>query len=489
MNPFLSKSQFIRGLQCHKSLWLFKNRPELRVEPSEALQAVFDEGKAVGILAQQLFPGGEEIVFEEGSLSHKIRKTKDLIDKGVQTIYEATFSHDNVMAIVDILHKGADGWEIYEVKSSTAFKDVHLNDISIQYAVLQGSGLTLSKACLVHINRDYVRKGDIKVSELFEVVDLTGQVASNQGQVQKELEKMRAMLSQGACPDLDIGRHCKDPYECEFIPYCWEGIPENSIFALKGKGIDKFAYYMHGIIKFEEIDLSGLNAKQRMQIEAELYGKEQIDRAGIKAFLNTLYYPLYFLDFETLYNEAIPPFDDTHPYSRIPFQYSIHFLETEESEFRHYEFLAEAGKDGREELARKLTEIIPDEACILTYNMTFEKGVIADLADLYPKYRQKLLTIHDNIKDLMVPFKDRLYYTKAMKGSYSLKYVLPALLPYLSYEGMAVANGEGAVRAYKQLASIEDNQTLERVKKDLLEYCKLDTLAMVKLLEKLRSLF
>jgi len=487
MKPFLSKSQFIRGLQCHKSLWLFKNRPKLRAEPSEALQAVFNEGRKVGLLARELFPSGVEIVFEEGSLSQKTHETKDLIIKGVQTIYEATFSCDNVMAIVDILHKGTDGWELYEVKSSTSLKDVHLNDISIQCAVLQGCSLTLSRVCLVHINSDYIRKDGINVNELFELVDLTEQVASNQEYVREEIDKMRAMLAGGVCPDIDIGPYCTDPYKCEFIPYCWKHIPENSVFDLRGTGLDKFGYYKQGIIRFEDLELNKLNKAQRMQVEVELSGKEYIDREGIKAFLETLPYPLWFLDFETLYNEAIPPFDDTFPYCKIPFQYSLHYLEAENSDLMHYEFLGEALQDCREELAKRLSETVTNKGCILTYNMAFEKGIIADLARIYPQYSKKLMTIHGNIKDLMEPFKYRFYYTKEMKGSYSLKFVLPALLPNFSYEEMAIANGEDAVRAYKKLSSIEDEQQRNKIKKDLLEYCKLDTLAMVKLLEKLKA--
>ncbi|MDH3973014.1 MAG: DUF2779 domain-containing protein [Deltaproteobacteria bacterium] len=460
----------------------------MRVEPSAGLQALFDEGKAVGKLARELFPGGEEILYEEGTLKKKIIHTKDLIHKGVETIYEASFSHDNVMAIVDILHKGDDGWELYEVKSSTGVKDLHIYDIAIQCRVLKGCGINLSKACLVHINSDYVRQGDIDVHQLFRIADLTENIASAMEVVESELARQREMLASGLTTLIDIGPHCNEPYECEFIPHCWAHIPENSIFQLRGRGIDKFAYYRLGVIRFEDIDLKGLNKDQRMQVEAELYDREYIDRDSIKAFLHKLYYPLAFLDFETLYNEAIPPFDNTSPYCRIPFQFSIYALNSPHDDLDHNEFLAESGHDGREELARMLVELIPENACVITYNMQFEKGIIKDLAALFPQYSEKLMAIYDNVADLMEPFKNRFYYSKALKGSYSLKYVLPALVPDLGYSGMAVANGEDAVIAYKGLAGKEDKEERALIIKDLLEYCKLDTLAMVKILEKLRSL-
>ncbi len=486
MINFLSKSQFIRGLQCHKSLWLYKNEPDLRTEPDEALQAVFESGHEVGVLARGLFPGGVEIPFDEGSFTEKARRTRELIDGGTETLYEAVFNADNILVIADILHKGDEEWELYEVKSSTSLKEVHANDVALQNYVIREAGLTLSRACLVHINNKYVRRGEVDVRSLFSVEELTDTAASRTKEVVTALFRMRQMLA-GACPKIDIGPHCSDPYDCDFIPYCWAHIPTPSVFDLRGRGIDKFASYRAGKVRFDELDLRLLDGRQRMQVEAELFGREEINREGIKAFVDTLYYPLYYLDFETFYNDPIPPFDGTHPYGKIPFQYSIHSEEKEGGELKHDEFLAGAGEDGREELARRLTEIIPHNSCILTYNMAFEKGVIRDLAEQFPQLSAKLMIIHDNIKDLMLPFKERHYYTKAMQGSYSLKYVLPALLPDLSYEGLALKNGEAAVMAYKGLAKVEDEEERERVRRDLLEYCKLDTYAMVKLLEVLRE--
>ena len=483
---FLSKSQFLRGLQCHKYLWLYKYRPELRTPPDEALDALFEAGNEIGVLAHELFPGGVLIEFEGSSFYEKAKKTGELIESGVKTIYEATFRYDDMLVMVDILHKGDDGWELYEVKKSTDVKDVHISDVSFQYHVVTGSGLPLAKASLVYINNKYVRQGNIAVRELFQITDLTDTVVAGQDRVKDELGTMRGMLD-ADCPTIDIGAQCSTPYECNFINHCWAHIPENSVFDLKAKGINKFAFYKSGKIHFKDIDLNDLNLKQRMQVDAELNGTVTIDRDGIMKFLDTLHYPLWFLDFEALYEEAIPPFDGTRPYSKIPFQYSLHCIEKEGGELKHYEFLAEAGTDGREPLVKRLVSLIPEDACILTYNMTFEKSVIADLAEQFPEYSAKLMKIHENIKDLMVPFRQRHYYKKEMKGSYSLKYVLPALLPDLSYQGMAVSNGDEAVLAYKRLPSIEKREEAEKVKDDLLEYCKLDTLGMVKLFEKLKD--
>lgn len=482
----LSKSQFIRGLQCHKSLWLYRNRPELRTPPDENQQSIFDSGTDVGLLARRLFPSGTAVEFEGSSLNEKIHETKVLINSGARTIYEATFAFDGALAMADILHKGVDGWELYEVKSSTAVKDVHINDLTFQYCLLRGSGLNISKSCLIHLNREYVRSVELEVSKLFTVVDLTSDVQNNLEHVVSEVGRINSML-QSDCPEVQIGAQCENPYPCDFIDHCWAHIPENSIFDLRGRGVDKLAYYSRGIVKFSDLDLDELNGKQRMQVEAELKGIEFLDRDGIKEFLNSLFYPIYFLDFET-FHSPIPPFNGTRPYEQIPFQFSLHWQEKEDGELSHYGFLAKEGSDQRDELVRNLAIHIPDKACVVTYNMRFEKGVIRNLSEKFPLYADRLMGIHDSIVDLMIPFYKRAYYIREMKGSYSLKAVLPALIPELTYKGLNISNAGQAEASYSTLHLLTDKEEVEKIRVSLLEYCKLDTFALVKLIEKLKAL-
>lgn len=491
MKPLLSKSQFIRGLQCVKSLWLYRNHPELRTPPDEARQAAFDMGTDVGLLARGLFPGGMEIIFESGSSEKKAQETEALIKNGTETIYEATFIFDDIVVMVDILHKGKDGWEIYEVKNSTGVKDVHLNDLSVQYHVLRGAGLDISRASIVHINNEYVRCGALDVSRLFDIAELTEDVKENQTFVKAELERIKMSLGPER-PDIAIGPHCKTPYECDFHDVCWADVNELSdadgatIFSLRGHGIDKFDYHRRGIIRLSDIRLVELNKKQRMQVETHLTGDTVIDREEIMEFLQTLHYPMYFLDFET-FMPVVPLFEGTRPYERIPFQYSIDLIEKEGAEPRHFAFLATPGVDEREKLAEGLVSTIPKDACTVAYNATFEKGVIADLAEKYPFHSEKLMRMRSNIRDLMLPFKHRHYYTKEMKGSYSLKFVLPALVPDLSYKSLEIKNAGEAELAYSTLHLVEDKNEVERIQNALHEYCGLDTFAMVRLVEKLKA--
>jgi len=482
---YLSKTLFIKGLQCHKALYLHKYHPELKEDVSDAKEALFSGGRDVGVFAQQLFPGGVEIAYEDQALSDQIKQTQTEIKKGTVTIYEAAFGYKGTFCKVDILHKGKKGWEIYEVKSSTDMEDVYYDDVAFQYYVLISTGLPVSKASLVHINNQYIKDGDIEVDRLFTIQDLTKIAKEQESVVSEELQKQRDMLT-GNLPDIDIGEYCTNPYGCDFAGHCRSHIPQNSVFDLKGRGVNKFDLYRQGIIRMKDIPKDMLNIKQGIQVEGTLKKKNHIIKENIRDFLKSLWYPLYFLDFET-FMLPIPLFDGTRPYQQIPFQYSLHYLKSDGGKLKHHEFLASPSCDHRKELTEKLINEIPDNACVLAYNMSFEKRILADLGVWFPEDSDRIETIIDNMKDLMAPFRSKDYYLWQMNGSYSIKAVLPALIPELSYDGMEISDGGMAMNAYSMMCETEDPKELERIRKALLEYCKLDTLGMVKIVEKLRE--
>lgn len=485
-NSYLSKSLFLRGLQCHKSLFLKKYHPELCDEVSESQEILFKSGTNVGLFARQLFPCGIEIPFENLSLPEQIDLTRSEIEKSASTLYEPTFCFDKVFVKVDILHKEKEGWEIFEVKSATEVKDVNIFDTAIQYYVLQGLGLPISKASLVHINNEYVRMGDIEVYKLFATQDLTDIAKEKQSVVIEELKKQKLMLS-SEMPEIDIGEHCSDPYECDFQGYCWKHIPEDSIFSLKGKGIDKFELYRNGIVDLKKLNPEVLNDHQRMQLEATLKKKNFINREGVKEFLDSLWYPLHFLDFET-FMTPIPLFNGTRPYQQIPFQYSLHFMKDKNAGLGHHEFLALPGVDPREALLQKLLGEVPDNACVVAYNSSFERNVLESMGDSFPQYKEKIERIVNNMRDLMVPFRNRDVYFWQMNGSYSIKAILPVLVPELSYEGLEISDGGKAMEAYGRMCESNEPTEVENIRKALLEYCKLDTLGMVRILERLKEI-
>ena len=291
---------------------------------------------------------------------------------------------------------------------------------------------------------------------------------------------------------MGLGRHCFDPYDCGFWGHCTEALPRWNVFNVAGmQKRTKCRYYDLGIISFEDL-LTGakLNDSQRMQISYEVQDlDDHIEADSIGSFLETLSYPMYFLDFES-FQPAVPLYENTRPYDQIVFQYSLDFIETEGGELKHREFLAWPGSDPRRELAEQLCRDIPLGVCTLAYNMTFEKTRIKELADLYPDLADHLMDICYNIRDLMVPFQKKQYYNRAMQGSYSIKYVLPALFPddpSLNYHNLeGVHNGTEASAAFAEMENMSEEELLA-CRENLLKYCGLDTFAMVKVWEKLRE--
>ena len=487
----LSKSLYIRGLQCEKSLWLKKKMPEVLQAPDDGAQAVFDTGTSVGELACELFSGGERIEYT-GDFGSQMAKTKELMEHGTKVVYEATFCFDGILVMVDILCVGDDGLVINEVKSSTSVKEVYIDDAAIQYYVSSSLGYKVSAVNIIHIDNSYVRGEKLELEKFFHAEDVTEQVKQKQADIPQNLSKFDEILSKDTEPEVDIGPQCSDPYTCDAWGYCWReqrGMPEYSIFDISGlRNKKKFELYKSGVVKFEDIkELDKFNVSQQIQIRSELSGEQIIDKEAIKEFLDTLSYPLYHLDFET-FQQAVPEFVGLSPYEQIPFQFSIH-KDDGKGNLEHFEFLAEVGADPRYELALNLIKFIPQDACVLAYNMSFEKRVIRRLAANYLLISNELMAIHDNIKDLMAPFASKSYYHPKMRGSYSIKYVLPALVPEFesAYKDLnLIHHGGEAMQAYEAMAYMPAKER-NVYKKALLAYCKLDTLAMVKVLEKLRK--
>ena len=488
----LSKSLYTRGLQCVKSLWLKKYNADVLTPPDASIQTIFETGNKVGELACQLFPGGNQIPYDGVSFEEKVALTKQWIEDGIENIYEATFEYEGILVMVDILHLNDDySVEIYEVKSSTEVKDVYLHDTSIQYYVLNGLGYSVKKSSLVHINNKYVRGDELEVNKLFSIVDVSDEVKDLQANIPSRLKDFKIFLDDKENePKVDIGIQCSNPYDCDAIAYCWKDIPEYSVFDISRLRIDKkFELYEQGIINISDIkDISSFSEAQQIQLKSELTQEEIINKEAISEFVDELTYPLYYLDFEA-FQQVIPEWNGISPYMQIPFQYSLH-IEQNNGSLEHREFLAEEGIDPRYVLARKLVEDIPTDVTVLAYNMGFEKGVIRKLANLFDELEPKLIAIHDNIKDLMMPFQKKDYYVPSMRGSYSIKHVLPALVPEMegAYKKLdAVQNGEDAMQTYARLSAMEDKKEVAKLREALLRYCELDTLAMVEIFRILKN--
>lgn len=489
----LSKSLYTKGIQCPKALWLKKYKPSVLTPPDESALAVFDTGNIVGDFACQLFPHGKEVPYSK-NYDEMIATTKQWLDEKVETIYEATFNFSGILVMVDILTISNGEIFIYEVKSSTEIKDIYLHDVSIQYYVLQNLGFKIKSANVIHINNEYIRGDELDINQLFKIVDVTNEVISMQSNIPNVLNKFEAYLEDRENePNIDIGKHCNTPYECDAKEYCWKvqrQIPDYSIFNIFNLGSKKqIELYSRGIINIDDIphdfDMTAIQAGAVENYKSKI---TYIDIENIKSFLQNLTYPIYHLDFET-YQQAIPEYKGLKPFEQIPFQYSLH-IEYEDGRLEHKEYLAQDSVNSRYELAKKLCDDIPSDVTVLAYNMSFEKGVIARLANSFLAFEKHLLSINENMQDLMTPFQKKWYVTPSMQGSYSIKYVLPALVPefekaYKELEG--VQNGSQAMNAFARLASLDDEEK-QKLRNSLLEYCKLDTLAMVKILDILKNI-
>lgn len=489
----LSKSRFIKGMQCQKLLWLLAHKKDALSPPSKEQVQIFSIGNEVGELACALFPNGTRIHFDDG-ISYNAKRTKELLDSGVSVIYEATFIYQGIVVMVDILQNTPQGLIINEVKSSTSLKEVYIYDLSVQHYVITHCGYSVKGANLIHLNTDYKRGESLELTELFSIVPCLESVQEFAPKIPVILQEFASTLEGQDEPSIDIGLHCDDPYSCEAKAYCWEaqrGIKgEDSVFHLtRLNGDKKLELYRQGVARFSDIkNLDTLSHNQRLQIECFANKSVHIQKDKIKEFLESLSYPIYHLDFET-FQPAVPRFVGTSAYEQIPFQFSLH-IQHKDGRLEHKEFLAKSGVDPRAELIKTLLDSIPPNACILAYNASFERGVIERLAASFPQYEKELLHIASQIEDLMYPFAARHYYHYKQNGSHSIKLVLPALVPQMesAYKELnLVHNGGEAMECFAALESMPKEKQ-EEYRKALLAYCKLDTRAMVEIIKALQEL-
>ena len=444
----LSKSTFMYGCQCPKRLWLHKFMPQVRDEQDAATTSIFQQGTDVGKLAQQLFPGGIDATppstFE---YQQAVFNTAKYIEEGHSIIYEAAFQFEGIMCAVDILVKQENGWHAYEVKSSTQVKQVYEQDAALQYYVITNSGLLLEDFCLILLNTSYVRFGELDIECLFHKPSISQTIVALQTDIKIKEAELKEVLKLKHVPNVSVGAHCNTPYTCDFFGHC------------------------HTDVVYEEPD----------------YGKAQIDKQALSAFVDMLAYPLYFLDFET-YVTAVPLYDGHWSYRQIVFQYSLHIQQKAGGAITHCEYLADHVGTPMEVLLTQLIAELGNEGSVIVYNKGFENTRLKELKNDHPSYGKQIEAIQDRIIDLMVPFRRKEYYTPEMLGRYSIKNVLPALVPELSYDNLEIGNGTDASSAFYNLQHETDPAIIENTRKHLLKYCEMDTWGMVEILKKLRKI-
>jgi len=448
------------------------NAPEKLPPIDEATQALFDQGHEVGDFAKKLYPVGVEVPFGKNS----VKITEDLLGKRVP-IFEASFAYKNAYCKTDILVPvDKDEWDLIEVKSSSSVKEEHIADTAFQLYCLAGAGLKIRRIHLMHINNEYVRHGSIDPKKLFTAQDITPEATEILPTIEDKIGEQLAII-QGPMPEPALGTECLAPKDC---PVHSADLPE----VLELYRIGKKAYELteQGIKLIQDIPTDfELNDKQRIQRDAAVTGKAHIEPAQIKKFLKELKYPLYLLDFEAV-NPAIPLFDGTSPFQAIPFQLSLHIVEKPATKPKHVEFLADGPEDPRSGIVEALKAIGP-KGTILAYNMSYEKRVIEDLAEAFPKQKH-LKPLIERFNDPIIPFRNFWYYDPQQHGSNSIKAVLPALTGR-SYAHLEVSTGDEAARKFLQMTYKGKQMSAGEkaaLRKALLIYCKQDTEAMIEIL-------
>lgn len=484
--PYFSKSKLIVGWQCQKKLYLDKHHRDL-AEDSEDRQAIFDVGNQVGRMAQEHYGTEDsvEIAYNRKS-SIMLKETEDLLASGVDyPVFEGTFQHEGVLIRADVMIPDSDGWHVIEVKSGTSAKAVNKFDAAIQLWVMRGAGLLVESISLAYIDNQFEYQGDGDYSGLIKKEDVTEVAESLQDEVADLVERSGVTVA-GEMPDVPVGKHCADPYDCEFRSACWPTKAEFPITGIGGTKKDIFEWVNRGLEDIRDIPADEIgNAKRQWIYDVTCSGKPEI-RDGAREILEALPYPFYHLDFETT-GPAIPIWNGTRPYRQVPVQWSVHIddgtgdgsLEST----RHEEFLDLGGEPPMRALAESLIECLGESGTIFEYT-NFEERIIRQLADMFPDLKAPLLALTERLHDLCKLASSH-YYHPSMLGSWSVKKVAPAMVPHLSYSNLVgVSDGMAAANGF--LEAIGPDTTPERkaeLEEELLKYCKQDTEAMVEIVQ------
>lgn len=478
--PSISKSKYIAGLQCPKLLWAHYNAKDWLPPVDAATQAIFDQGHKVGDLAKRRFPSGVEVEWTD-NIAETVRKSQALIKQG-KPLFEASFMAGGVYARADILEPvGRGRWDLIEVKSTGKVKDVHVPDLAVQRYCYETAGVPIRRCHLMHIDTDYVLKGEVDPKRLFACEDVTDKVAETLPEVAGRIRDMQKVIGKKTCPDVEIGPHCSDPYPCPLAGRCWAKVNARpcNVFSLYNlRGEKKWALYGQGVVDNAKIgDAIPLSDAQHIQITAERTGRMHVDTAAIREFLAKLRHPVHYLDFES-FSTAIPLVQGTSPYQQVPFQFSLHTVAKLGTKPRHAGWIWDGQASPFAAMAGELRQHISDKGTIVAYNANFEKACLQDAAKAYPAHRAWVSSVIERMVDLLSPFRSFSVYHPAQHGSASIKSVLPALVGK-DYSNLTISDGGMASQAYltAMYAGVPDEQK-RQIFKDLETYCGQDTLGM-----------
>lgn len=492
MTHLLTKSEYMMFLKHPAWLWL-KVHDKTKLPPTDAgLQAMFDAGHAFEAYAESLFPGGIALGFTDyhSYLSLPTRTEKALTD-GARTIFQGRFETGELTFICDVLTVIGDKTvDLCEIKSSAHVKEDHIYDLAFQFVVLEKCGYTVRNISIAHVNSEYVRHGSIEADKLVKFIDVTKEVKEKKDltlvNINSALSVIQTKEHPNFSPSLCGLGSLKDWLS---IYRTLVTLEPGSIYDLCRLTPDLISQLeAGGITNILDIPVNiPLNKFQARQVQAVRTNQVHAEIDVIASILGDYQYPLYFLDYET-FSSGVPDFDGLHPYDQIPFQYSLHVIDSPGSPVRHFEYLHDTNSNPALELSKSLRSHIGDVGSIVTWYSTFEKGCNKRLGNLLPEYSEFFSQVNARIVDLMDPFMNGMYVHKDFLGKSSIKNVLPILLPELSYKDLNIHEGNSAQRLWMEavLHSLPSTNKA-KVLADLHKYCELDTLAMVRIYEFLKT--
>ena len=487
MIKYISKTHFLEYLHCPKNIWLKLHRPELleKFVISDFERHLAEQGYEVESCARNLFKGGIEVSMTG---EEACRETVRLMAAQTPTLFQSTFIVDSFIARNDMLSFNPETkkWDLYEVKGTNSLKEGsgdrdHIEDVAFQVSVLNRAHIPLGHYFVIHLNKEYVRSGELDINKLLEKDDVTDKVMERLPEVEKQMEVAREYLNKETEPvgGCECVYHSRSKH-CTTFKYSNAHVPDYSVHDLSRISEKKLSDLIEsGIFDLEDVpDDFKLSEIQQNQLLTHRRQKAIVDKNKIAELLDGLKFPLYFFDYEA-FAPAIPMFDGYSPYKPIPFQFSLHILDSIDAKMRHVEFLHEERTDPSSKVAEMLKENLSRKGTVIVWNKSYEATINKNIGLRLPEYVTLMQQINDSLFDLRDIFQGQHYVHHGFKGSTSIKKVLPIIAPELQYAALSIHEGGQAADAWWTMVSpATSSDESKQIAADLKEYCGLDTFAM-----------
>lgn len=484
---FISKTSFLKFDQCSKSFFLYKKFPQLKDTLTKEKQLIFNRGNKIGVLAQQLFPGGIDVSLQTNNLQQALDLTRELVLKKQPVIYEATFVFNSVLVMVDVLHLNETGYTAYEVKSSLKISDVYIKDACLQYYVLKN---TLNNVCdffLVTINPEYTLREKTDVKMYFKKRSIKQNAEKNLSFFEEQIKNALFVLEKNTVPDLPVGKHCFSPYQCDFLGACWKNTNNpKSIFNL-GK-IDKdvlYNWHKSGIDTVDKIpNLEKQLPQVQIQVNCMLQQQEFFNKEALTKWFTGLDENCAFLDME-VWSPAVPVYQNTNPFEQIPFLFSLCFNSGETIQFKEY--LKPVNEDARDMFLVELLKATSDFSKVIVFDKNLEVGILSQLQKKFPDYSESIQSLTNKLYDLADIVNHLYYYHPGLKGNFSLKGIASVVYPESTYNNLEISSGIIAMNVYESLLKEINPIIAETKKQQLVDYCNMDTISCLRFFRYLKE--